>query len=107
MSRSQLATIEEELEAGRDVTIGVLPRLTPLASYYVQLWSDLRSSTPGDQPIALQSIHLTVGDHLHQVVPMLRGMDRVLFECVRDRREADRQRAEDKAKAAQQRRGRR
>lgn len=108
MSLSQRAAVDEEIEAGKETGLGVPPTLTPLAAYYVQLWSILRSATPGDQPISLQSICLLIGrGQMIAVLPLIQGMDRVLFECVRDRREAERKRAEEKARRGRQSGGRR
>lgn len=93
------------IEEGQTVTVGVIPELDPDAAYYANLWSDLRDSTPADQPISIPSIALLVGeDEMRRVLPMIRLMDRELFRSHRERREAERKQAEAKARAARARR---
>lgn len=106
MTPAMLRDAEKQKEEGNEVSVGVLPDLDPEPQYYASLWSTLRASTPGDQPVAIMSIALLVGaDGMHQVLPLIQLMDRVYFGWQRDRREAEKKRAARKAKAKQSSRG--
>lgn len=99
MSLTERREIDRMLEEGKTVTQGVIPDLEPDAAYFAKLWSDLRASTPGDQPISIPSMVELVGrDEMRRVLPVIQGMDRTLFETQRERREAERKEQERKAK---------
>lgn len=100
MTPAQRALIERQLDEDDPISVGVLPELfDPRAQYFAKLWQGLRDSTPGDQPIALQSLALEVGpDEVRRCAPLIRRMDAVLFRTQRERVEAERKRLEQKAK---------
>lgn len=89
-----------EVEEGRTTSVGVLPYLDPIAERWATLWTTLRSSTPADQPVSMPSLALMVDDEreFHEALPLIQGMDRVLFDWQRTRREEERKRAEREAK---------
>lgn len=103
-----LRDIEQQYDEGRDVSIGDVPELDPPARHIAKLWSTLRASTPAEQPIAMSSLALMVRDEgaFHLVLPLIQGMDSVLFDWQRDRRAEARKRAEAEAKPKQRGRGR-
>lgn len=99
-----LRDIDKQIEEGREVSVGALPDLDQGAVYWAQLWGDLRGSTPGDQPISIRSIVDYVGrSEMRYALPILQGMDSVMFRWQRDRAAAERKRAEAKAKAKRKR----
>jgi len=92
------ATLRDAEEHG--ASVGELPDLDPNASHYVTLWSTLRRSTAADQPIAMSSLALAVysEDEFERALPLIQGMDQVLFDWQRKQREAERKRTEAQAK---------
>lgn len=99
MSPAQRERIDRMLEDGEPVTQGVVPDLDSDSYYYAELWSDLRASTPADQPISIPSmVHLVGEDEMRRVLPMIHVMDQKLFETQRERLEAERKKREAKAK---------
>lgn len=99
MDSTQRADLDRMLEAGEPVTQGVVPDLDDGDARLARLWSDLRSFTPGDQPIGLPSISAMVGqDAVHDVWPVMQTMERAYFGWQSNRREAERKKAEARAK---------
>lgn len=100
MSLTERREIDKMLEEGKAVTLGVIPELDSDAAYVAHLWTDLRASTPSDHPISIPSMVEFVGrDEMRRALPLIQIMDRTLFECHREKREAERREAERKAKA--------
>lgn len=100
MTSTQRADIDRMVESGQAVTQGVVPELDPQDARIAQLWSDLRSFTPGDQPISLAALAIMVGeDAVHDVRPIIQRMEQAYFAWQNNRREEERKKTEAKARA--------
>lgn len=118
MSPAQRARIDEMIEAGESVSQGVIPHLDPVSAELAEMWTTLRSSTPSDHPVSLQSIALLLGEQvggdevrvreeMARVRPMIQTMDQAYFGWQRGRREQEQKQREAKAKRQRGARGRR
>jgi len=102
MSPAQLRDVDD----GLTKSVGLLPDLDPIGAHWASLWLTMRASTPGEEPIDMQDLALVVEDEaeFHRALPLMQGMDRVLFDWQRKRKEEERKRAETKAKRAKRHR---
>lgn len=104
MSSTDRKAIDKMIERGESVRQGVVPELDPVAGFHAQVWSDCRSSTPGEHPISMETLALYLGtDAIHDELPIIQHMDGVYFAFHTDVRQKERKRAEEKAEAARRR----
>lgn len=101
------AMLKDSEEHG--TSVGEIPDLDPIAGYWASMWTTLRRSTPGDQPVSLPALALLVNDEdeFGRALPLIQGMDQVLFDWQRKQREEERKRSQREAKRKQRAKGRR
>ena len=111
MTAAQRKEVDRMVEEGQTVHQGVMPDLDPEAVFFAEVWSDLRSCTPGDHPISLWSVSRLADEAempLFHLLPLVQVMDRAYFESQQKRLEKEREKRASKShsRAPRARRGR-